>query len=127
MAKELNPPSSVRFDSEKMDFIKNKEGLNSVQKVFTFLLDRYWWEHKITVIQQIPINEVPTNVTYDSRYTFKPPKQKIVRTEQYFLNIIKNGFELPQEHMDFIQEVNESDLSERIKQNLITASRTKQS
>ena len=56
----------------------------------------------------------------------EPKKPKIVRSKEYFQRMIINGFELPEEHMAFIDEVNESDLSPKTKQDLITASRVKQ-
>ena len=49
MEKIKKNPTSVRFDKEKMDFIKEKENLSTVQKVFTFLLDKYWWERQVGI------------------------------------------------------------------------------
>jgi len=40
-------PSGVRFDLEKVEFVKTKEELNTYQKVVDFLLNKYWWEFKI--------------------------------------------------------------------------------
>ena len=49
MEKLKKNPTSIRFDKEKMDFIKKQENLPTVQKVLNFLLDKYWWEHKFGV------------------------------------------------------------------------------
>lgn len=121
MAKQ---PTSVRWDEEKLSLVMEKEKLNSVQKVFTYLLDKYWWEHKIGM----PIQNVPTNNSYSVSNDTQFSKPKIVRSQQYFEKIIMDGgCKEPEDHKIFIQEVNESNLSDRIKQTLITASRTIQS
>jgi hypothetical protein len=50
-AKESNKskPSGVRFDLEKVEFLKKKENLNTFQKVVDFLLNKYWWEYKVAI------------------------------------------------------------------------------
>lgn len=40
-------PTSIRFDSDKFDFVKGTEKLGTAQKVVDFLLDKYWWEKKV--------------------------------------------------------------------------------
>jgi len=42
-------PIGVRFDPEKLDFIKKKESLKSYQQVVDFLVNKYWWDHKVPV------------------------------------------------------------------------------
>jgi len=42
-------PIGVRFDPDKLDFIKKREKLESNQQVVDLLINRYWWEHKIPV------------------------------------------------------------------------------
>ena len=42
-------PIGVRFDTEKLDFIKVREKLSSNQQVVDLLMNKYWWEHKIPV------------------------------------------------------------------------------
>lgn len=66
------------------------------------------------------------NVNEDGLWATKSKKPKIFRSKEYFQRIIMNGFELPEEHIAFVDEVNESNLSDRIKQDLIIASRVKQ-
>lgn len=39
-------PTSIRFDSEKFDFVKESEKLQTAQKVVDFLLDKYWWDKR---------------------------------------------------------------------------------
>lgn len=44
-------PTSIRFDTEKLEFVKNKEGLTTPQKVVDFFLDGYWWRNKLNTGQ----------------------------------------------------------------------------
>lgn len=42
-------PSGVRFDKEQLEFIQNKEPkLTTKQKVVDFLLNKFWWENKVS-------------------------------------------------------------------------------
>lgn len=43
-------PVSVRFDLEKVEFVKTAENLKTSQNVVDFLLDKYWWERKSLVV-----------------------------------------------------------------------------
>jgi hypothetical protein len=56
MAKQ---PTSVRWDEEKLSLVMENEKLSSVQKVFTFLLDKYWWESKISFHEDY--SKLPSN------------------------------------------------------------------
>ena len=42
-------PIGVRFDPEKLEFIKSREKLQSNQQVVDLLVNKYWWEHKMPV------------------------------------------------------------------------------
>lgn len=39
-------PTSIRFDQQKLDFLKKRENIKSPQKIVNFLLDDYWIRHK---------------------------------------------------------------------------------
>lgn len=41
------PQASVRFDPKKLELIKTREGLTTFQKVVDYLVDSYWWQHKL--------------------------------------------------------------------------------
>lgn len=42
-------PSGVRFDKEQLEFIQKKEPkLTTKQKVVDFLLNKFWWENKVS-------------------------------------------------------------------------------
>lgn len=43
-------PTGIRFDLEKVEFVKIREKLNTYQKVVDFLLNKFWWEHKIPIV-----------------------------------------------------------------------------
>lgn len=40
-------PVGVRFDPEKLEFIKTRERLKSNQQVVDLLVNKYWWEFKV--------------------------------------------------------------------------------
>lgn len=66
MANQKSAPVSIRFDIEKVDFLKEREGDKKYQQVVDFLLEKYWWENKMGVksAHVIPsMNEHPS-VTY---------------------------------------------------------------
>jgi hypothetical protein len=44
----MKNPIGIRFNDEKLEFVKTNENLSSPQKVVNYLLDKYWWEHKIS-------------------------------------------------------------------------------
>jgi hypothetical protein len=41
------PQASVRFDPQKLELIKTREGLTTFQKVVDYLVDAYWWQNKL--------------------------------------------------------------------------------
>ena len=41
------PQTSIRFDPAKLELIKTRENLPTVQKVVDYLVDAYWWQHKL--------------------------------------------------------------------------------
>src|SRR6185295_11929064 len=45
-----SPQTSIRFDKEKLDLIKARESLPTVQKVVDYLVDAYWWQHKLNPV-----------------------------------------------------------------------------
>lgn len=68
--------SSIRYNDNKVGFVKDKEGLVSLQRVFNFLLDRYCLENNFeekvvekTIKEKIekPKKETPkTEIPFDS-------------------------------------------------------------
>lgn len=49
MANKSNP-IGIRFDLEKLNFVRVREKLGSNQKVVDYLLNDYWWRHKDAVV-----------------------------------------------------------------------------
>ncbi len=81
-------PTGVRFDLEKVDFIKAKEKLNTYQKVVDFLLNKYWWEHKIAkpTHKEVPmVYDVPKTdrITHDEYNPWQEAKPKIDQYAAY--------------------------------------------
>lgn len=56
-----------------------------------------------------------------------PPPSEIRKSKEWFQKRIMQGFETPEEHMNFIDDVNSSELSDAVKRELIAASRIPQS
>jgi len=42
-----SPQTSIRFDKNKLELIKTRENLPTVQKVVDYLVDAYWWQNKL--------------------------------------------------------------------------------
>jgi hypothetical protein len=42
-------PIGVRFDPEKLEFVKSREKLTTNQQVVDLLMNRYWWENKMPI------------------------------------------------------------------------------
>lgn len=40
-------PTSIRFDEDKLNFVKLEEKIETRQKVVDFLLEKYWWEKRV--------------------------------------------------------------------------------
>lgn len=47
MAKTKTDNVSIRFDLKQLDFIKEREGIDSPQRVVNFLMNKYWFENRI--------------------------------------------------------------------------------
>lgn len=42
-------PIGVRFDIDKLEFVKTKMKLNTSQQVVDYFLNWFWWEHKMPI------------------------------------------------------------------------------
>ncbi len=45
---EKTRPTGIRFDIDKLTFIQKRENVPTKQKVVDFLLNKYWWENKVS-------------------------------------------------------------------------------
>jgi hypothetical protein len=43
----IKPQTSVRYNPDKLNLIKTRESLETVQQVVDYLVDAYWWQHKL--------------------------------------------------------------------------------
>lgn len=107
-------------DAEKSILLQTQVLLNSV----------------IEMVGKVNYGVVPTildapriaNLRRDEPVQYEAPKTKIYRSYDYFTKQILNGVcEDAESHMELIEQINESDLSQSAKQQLIAASRVKQS
>jgi len=55
--KKRTSPVSIRFDPEKLALIKLRENIDSPQRVIDYLVDAYYWQHKLN---PAPKNGQPT-------------------------------------------------------------------
>lgn len=46
MTKLKSQPIGIRFDLQKLEFIKGAENLPTPQQVVNFLMEEYWWKSK---------------------------------------------------------------------------------
>lgn len=61
---------SFRYDLERFGFVKTKEKLEKDQQVLDFLVNKYWWEHKVAMathkdvppISQLMVERPPKNL-----------------------------------------------------------------
>lgn len=111
-------PSGIRFDPDKLEFVKGREKLKSNQQVVDLLMNRYWWEFKLPipnhkeappldlkngipspfggVIEPEPIKEAPTQ-----RWLTKSDKEALKR--QYVDE--RKEFTCDDEHRDWHKRV----------------------
>lgn len=75
-------PISIRFDIEKLEFIQEKEKLNSAQKVVDFLLDSFWWQNRLA-------KQEPGEVKKEAAKP--PPEPEKVSSQAAYLAEIKSA------------------------------------
>jgi hypothetical protein len=90
-------PTSIRFDVEKFDFIKESEKLGTAQKVVDFLLDKYWWETKTVKTTQMPPNGFDS-ATISKNVKDEPPKFIVPKISEYeaYSEELKNAVSVEQ-------------------------------
>jgi hypothetical protein len=94
--KKRTDPSSVRFDIDKLEFIKKREKLTSSQQVIDFLMNDYWWKWKVP----IPTHKEaqPIHLKEDNATTSFEP----IKTGKSFGEYMKDKKELESED-DYIK------------------------
>jgi len=77
MANRSNP-TGIRFDIEKIEFIKQREKLKSNQQVVDFLMNRYWWEHKMPIptYKEVPPLSLKLEAAFEQPKNQHPVKQR---------------------------------------------------
>jgi len=80
-------PTGVRIKEDKLDFIKERERLSTVQQVVTFLVDKYWWEQKMNIQDLTRLNVIKQNEQATSNYSvnISPPKAPDLSPFQEYL------------------------------------------
>lgn len=69
------PQTSIRFDPEKLEMVKKREKLATTQKVVDFLMDAYWWRHKLV--------SLPENDALAPKLIYVTPSKPKTQQEQY--------------------------------------------
>ncbi len=67
-------PVGVRFDKDMLELVKSREKLPTNQKVVDFLLNKYWWEHKV---EQPSIKGLPPQAQIKPIESKKMTKEEI--------------------------------------------------
>lgn len=91
-------PTGIRIKPDKLNFIKEKENLETIQQVVTFLVDKYWWENKLPVIKDItPVNkgnvtksDKPVLSQYDAYALEISNAEEIWELEQTIKEVLKD-------------------------------------
>lgn len=137
MAKTEN--KSIRFNHEHLKFALDATGLKKEQELIDKLLsDFYAAKNPLqnlfagsSSIIGIGFQNGELKTSNENVISFldgnAQNKKKFVKSYEYFQKQLLTPFDFPQEHIDFIKEVNESDLSGKQKNDLILASKVKQS
>lgn len=137
-------PTGIRFDIEQLEFVQKKEPkLTTKQKVVDFLLNKFWWEFKITKPSHkgLPPEELNDKlnfttvtpesydgkkldkITYDEPGQWQEPKPlsfKAPKTAAQYLEL-KRECETAEQWQELWEEINNSHLSFKEKQILKTA------
>lgn len=113
-------PIGIRFDLEKAEFVMTKEKLKSNQQLVDFLLNKYWWEHKVPVptykeSPPIHLKEDPRNGSQEQRQLAKQPI--VERTVAQWV-LWKQEIEHPDEYKKYISALMASNLSSKQKEQL---------
>lgn len=98
----------VRFDTDKLEFIKNRVNLKTPQKVVNFLIDEFC---KLYMVEKKSVFDVGVPVEKEievDRYE-EPEKQKVLSYEYFFSLIAK--LEEQEECLDFVMQVEASNLA----------------
>jgi len=84
MANRSNP-TGIRFDVEKIEFVKQREKLKSNQQVVDLLMNKYWWEHKMPIPthKETPPMNLKESVAVSAPIIAQP---KIRKTPQQWVN-----------------------------------------
>jgi len=99
-------PIGVRFDPDKLEFVKTREKLESNQQVVDLLINKYWWEHKMPHVtaKEAPPLELKNKIDYrpatpesydgkrittnnDEPLQFSKPKMAIKRTPAHWVDL----------------------------------------
>jgi len=107
--KHKGSPTSIRFDNEKVEFVKQREKLKSGQQVVDFLLNKYWWEckvHKPTYRDVPPIKiEEHTIAKMQPTTQLKIEPIRIVKTIVQYHKEISGSLDYPEELKQLEKEI----------------------
>jgi hypothetical protein len=102
-------PISIRFDQDKLDFIREREKLTTHQKVVDFLLDAYWWQNrlgKVEVKHEQPIKKEapePPKISPYEAYLTEIKDAGSPAEIQKIVSVSSKDFELSQKQRETIK------------------------
>lgn len=100
---QKSKPTGIRFDLEKVNLIKEKEKLTTNQQVVDFLMNRYWWEHKLAIPTYKDVPPLPNTILEHKIKEEEKGSSEIITVAQYVLE--KREIEHPEEYKKFLTRV----------------------
>jgi hypothetical protein len=84
-------PKGIRFDPEKLAFVKKQERLESNQQVVDLLVNKYWWEHKMPVPthKEAPPLYLKEAEVQSSQPRIGPPHQPVINPFEAYISKIQ--------------------------------------
>lgn len=115
MANKSNP-TGIRFDLDKIEFIKQREKLTTNQQVVDFLMNKYWWGNRMPIPthKEVP----PIYLKQDSQLNLDE-QPKLFKTKFEFLKS-KRECESEEDYLDLLKELDLSNLPEKEKREIRT-------
>jgi len=77
-------PISVRYEEDKLNFVKSRAKLKTVQNVFDFLLNKYWDTFHVDTDNPFAVEEIKKDISHNHIIEFSPPEKKV--SKEYNIN-----------------------------------------
>ena len=109
--KNKSNPVGIRFDLEKLEFVKIREKLETNQQVVNFLMNKYWWDYKVNTPTHKDIPPTSNNEKFfESQSTLKNKVELSTNTPPHTIDPINyqekfNNCEFENEYKALWEEI----------------------